>query len=51
MDEKMVKIMGSVDVPSAGCCATVEIVSSDAPGGFIVINLSDYDHETMTLYK
>lgn len=24
-------------------CETVEIISPDAPGGFIVINKSDYD--------
>lgn len=51
LDEKMLKIYGSVDVKGAGACPTLEIVSPESPSGRIVINESDYDAETMELFE
>ncbi len=31
-------------------CPTVRIVNSNAPGGYVVINKSDYDEKKHTLY-
>lgn len=50
LDEKMLKIYGSVDVKGAGTCPTVEIASPESPSGRVVINKSDYDASTMELY-
>lgn len=50
LDEKMLKIYGSIDVPSAGPCPTLEIVSISSPTGKITINKADFDATTMELY-
>lgn len=41
IDERTLKIMGTVDVTSAGACETVEIVSVESPTGRVTINKSD----------
>lgn len=50
LDEKMLKLYGTVDVAGAGTCPTVEIISEESPSGRVVINKSDYDPSTMELY-
>ncbi len=50
INEHMKKIMGDTTSPS-DTCEVVRIVRPECPGGFCEINLSDYDSETMVLYK
>lgn len=50
LDEKTLKLYGTVDVQGAGTCPTVVIISPESPTGRVVINESDYDPSTMELY-
>ncbi|MFN9087355.1 MAG: hypothetical protein ACK6DP_12400 [Gemmatimonas sp.] len=37
-------------IQSAPAPATLKIADADAEGGFVIINASDFDAETMTVY-
>lgn len=50
LDEKTLKLYGTVDVAGAGICPTVEIASPESPSGRITINEADFDSGTMKLY-